>query len=178
MFEYTFKDSERTASFKRISFTTFSLMYAHWTSENPEPQIPLKDFPDGIGGVTKEEDSNDKAYLKAKDAWNKRYLEARELLSRKLYAQIGMTSEPDLDAVSELTTAIPYLPQQLRDEFSENKVTLEDAVLNRYLYLWSICVTTPEDYQDFLKVMTQRSQPTKPVVTAVAETFQGAVPSI
>ncbi len=170
-FQYTFEGTGRTVELERISFLVFQEMRSKFEAEHPEPKVPQKEIKIEDEESDWVDNPQDPNYIKAHTAWQLKDNHVQVLNMRQLYAKRALKSQIDVGAVNAVREDLPGLPVSIINEYESNGLTFDPAYMDKYLYLWYVCIGTTDDYTNLIKVMTTRTQPTPQLVDASVSNF-------
>ena len=173
--EYTFPDSGRKIEIERVAFTTLSLLRAHYENNlNHKPVAPFKK--DNEGELTDLPDEKDPKYVEALNQWNTGVQHAVFLATKVLYVK-HLKSEVDFAALKELEDETKELGidmrKEVREEYAKAGVPFDESLMDKYLYLYCVCVTNVAESQLLNQWMSYGSQPTQEAVQRALYSFRG-----
>lgn len=164
--EFTFPDSGRTVELERVPFTTLALLRAHYEISYPnKPTPPFTEIKDGDEVVERIPNESDPEYLKAKSAWTLRMTSARWAAEKELYAKC--VRKVDAEAVQHAVEAVQDfmdLRAEILKGYADLDVPFESSVLDQYIYLWHVCITSSSEQSIFQNWMQMGSQSSQKVV--------------
>lgn len=156
--EFTFKDSGRTVQIRKVSFLLLPELRKAYEKQNPPPAPPMQEVKYG-DRTEQEANYADPDYARRLEKYNDTARQVVEEQARHLYAQRGVQCEVDAAAVTELR-------EQLHDSGTE--LDPDD----KFVYLWYLCVGSPEDYDEFTDALLRRNQPTAEAVQENLNSFR------
>lgn len=163
--QFSFPDSGRTVEIEGISFLTLSLLRGHYEStygvKPVEPKNPLDTLEDGdvnSEGFKQKKDQYDKdkeAYDKALTAWKDEMGKAQWAATKLLYAKhLKHIDQAAVDAlVEDMQTFGMNLREDIKAGYAELKVPLPDDLLDKYIYLFHVCITNQSEQALFTNLV-------------------------
>lgn len=122
----------------------------------PEPPLNRVDYGDGV--IKQEPNPADPDHITALGIYQ---IEIEQRV-RRLMIKLGVEVDIDYDVLAVYRAAMAEAGAALD---TDDKVA----------YVTGVCVGTAEDYQDLVKAITRRSQPTEEAVRDAQESFRGQV---
>lgn len=156
--EFTFKDSGRTVQIRKVSFLLLPELRRAYEKQNPPPEPPLQEV---RYGDRTEQEANlaDPDYARRLSAYNDKSRQVVEEQARHLYTQRGVQCVVDVPAVTELREQMKILGTELDPD-------------DKFVYVWHICIGSPEDYDEFTDALLRRNQPTAEAVQENLNSFR------
>lgn len=150
VYPFTIPDSGRVVHFRKLPYE----LYLDLKRQHELPPAPMVKGPGG------EDEPNpaDPEYIETCRKMNSEMNEAtRRLILKRCFAE-------------EMTDALRAEVAALKADMAELGVTLEGE--DEEIYLWKICIATPEDFRDFSQFVLRRSVPTEEGVRLARESFR------
>lgn len=172
--DYTFLDSKRTIKIEGLSFLTISLLRG-WYDQNfvGKPDVPTTT----IDGIV-EPNPKDEQYLKAFAAWSNSMRQSQWAAVKAYYASCITEDSVDHDAVDHAVKSVASvmdLRQTILDGYEELHVQFDPAILDKYIYLFHVCITNSSEQTLFEDAIMIGSQATQEVVAQTMFRYRSKV---
>lgn len=175
--EFTFPDSKKTVQIEGVSFLTLSLLRGWFDKTYPgkpvEPIDPLEASSDGNVNSPEFKEKYE-AYKQAKEQytkdsalWQIKANQAKWAAVKMYYARSVVEDSIDKEAIVNVIQQVqPFmnLPQEIVDGYKELGVPFDIDLLDKYIYLFHVCITTTGDQTLFEDALMQGSGPTQEAV--------------
>lgn len=175
--EFTFPDSKKTVQIEGVSFLTLSLVRGSFDKNYPgkpvEPVDPLEASSDGNVNSPEFKEKYE-AYKQAKEQftkdnalWQIKVNQAKWAAVKLYYAAHVKESSVDHNAVVDAEAqAKPFidLRGEILDGYQELGIYFDTDLMERYIYLFHVCITTTGDQTLFENDLMQGSGPTQEAV--------------
>lgn len=159
--QVTFPDSKRTIELEGLSFLTVTMIRGWYEKNYPnKPVVPQIKMGDEL-----EDNPNDKEYVAALGVWNTEMNEARWAAQKAYYASCVV--EIDTEAVNKAAEKMaPYvnIRETILEGYTELKVPFDPDILDKYIYLWYVCVSNVGEQTILTDSIITGSSSTKEVV--------------
>lgn len=172
--EFTFPDSKRTVKIEGLSFLTISLLRG-WYDQNfvGKPIVPTTT----IDGIT-EPNPKDEQYLKDFATWSTSMRQSQWAAVKAYYASCITDDSVGPAAVEHAVksvSSIMDLRQTILEGYSELHVQFDPAILDKYIYLFHVCITNNGEQTLFEDAIMIGSQATQEVVAQTMFRYRSKV---
>lgn len=163
--QFHFPDSGRDVEVKNLSFLTLSLLRSQYEATFPgKPVVPVKEIKDGDEVVDRVDDKENPEYKKAYTEWFTKMSRARWLGTKVLYA--NAVQAIDQEAVNNLVDETYVLTgidlrKAIPEGYKEANVRFNTDLLDKYIYLFHLCISNSAEQTLFEDAMMSGSAPTQ-----------------
>jgi len=174
--QFTFIDSGRTIEIGGISFLTLSLLRSHYENtygvKPVEPKDPLDTLEDGDVKSEAFKQASEK-YQKDKEAYDAALVEWKNVVGKAQWAGTKLLYAKHLKAIDQ--AAVDHavedmqligmdLRQMVRDGYAELNVPMPEDLLDKYIYLFHVCITNQSEQTLFTNMIFSGSAPSQEAV--------------
>lgn len=172
--EFKFPDSGRTVKIEGLSFLTISLLRG-WYDQNfaGKPTVPTITF----GDVT-EPNPKDEQYVKDLAVWSSSMRQSQWAAVKAYYASCITDDSIEPEAVEQAVksvSSIMDLRQTILDGYNELHVQFDPSILDKYIYLFHVCITNSSEQTLFEDAIMLGSQATQEVVAQTMFRYRSKV---
>lgn len=170
--EFTFPDSKRTVEVDGVNFLTLSMIRGRYEKEYPgKPQVPTIQIDDVV-----EPNPNDEKYQKDLKEWATRMNMARWAAAKLYYASCLKTIDESAveKAVRDVSSFID-LRQEVLNGYAELQVPFNPDLMDKYIYLFHVCITNTAEQALFENALLTGSAPTQEAVQQATFRLRGQI---
>lgn len=173
---FVFPDSKREIEMEGVSFLTLTLLRGWYEQNYPgkpvKPVDPLDTLEDGNVNTPEFKKARDE-YLKDQSKyemdlknWTGKMNGARWAATKVYYASC-LKSEVDKEAVEKAISQVaPFidLRQAILGGYKEQEIPFDESILDKYIYLFHVCITNSGEQTLFENALMSGSAPTQEAV--------------